>query len=125
MISSVIKHVKYAIPSCRFFFPALEFLDISYLGFFCNEIIFLFSFNRSEFKINLVHELCHKVANYCPAGCNSTESEVAAAKEKYLSERPPIEEKGPLKTIVAATWMVWDFLFELSNPERTADAEYS
>ncbi len=66
----------------------------------------IFHFERSGYKINLVDGLCHGVAKYCPAGCNSTESEVSATKEKYMSERPPTDEKGPLRTIVAATWMV-------------------
>ena len=46
------------------------------------------------------------MSRYCPAECNTTESELAPKKEKYMSEHPPTVEKGALLTIVAATWMV-------------------
>ena len=53
-----------------------------------------------------MEQLCDKISNFCPSGTNSTESEVAPKKEKYMSERPPEVDKGPVHTIVAASWMV-------------------
>ena len=61
---------------------------------------------RHRASFNLVTRICHDAAAACPRSVNSTDSEVAKPKKKYLSEHSvPNQNKNGVVKIVAADWM--------------------